>query len=376
MEKNEILVTYGTEYREMAKELLERADLAGMIGDRKKRVGIKPNLVSAVPASEGATTHPEVVEGLLQYLKEHGFREIAIMEGSWVGEKTENAFRVCGYGELAKKYGVELIDTQKEKAVSTDCGGMKLNICQCAFDVDFMINVPVMKGHCQTRITCALKNMKGLIPNGEKRRFHTMGLHRPIAHLGIGVRQDFILVDGICGDLSFEDGGNPTVMNRLFAAADPVLCDAYVCKLMGYKTKEVAYIGMAEKLGVGCGDLSRACISEGNRPGGMEPAKMPDKERVMKLREVTEEVDSCSACYGYLIPALDMLEKEGLLKDFPEKICIGQGFRGKSGVLGVGNCTKGFQHSLKGCPPTELEMYEFLKGYLGEEKRSTNDKEV
>lgn len=376
MEKNEILVTYGTEYREMAKELLERADLAGMIGDRKKRVGIKPNLVSAVPASEGATTHPEVVEGLLQYLKEHGFREIAIMEGSWVGEKTENAFRVCGYGELAKKYGVELIDTQNEKAVSTDCGGMKLNICQCAFDVDFMINVPVMKGHCQTRITCALKNMKGLIPNGEKRRFHTMGLHRPIAHLGIGVRQDFILVDGICGDLSFEDGGNPTVMNRLFAAADPVLCDAYVCKLMGYKTEEVAYIGMAEKLGVGCGDLNRAFISEGNRPGGMEPAKMPDKERVMKLREVTEEVDSCSACYGYLIPALDMLEKEGLLKDFPEKICIGQGFRGKSGVLGVGNCTKGFQHSLKGCPPTELEMYEFLKGYLGEEKRSTNDKEV
>ena len=33
--------------------------------------------------------------------------------------------------------------------------------------VDFLINVPVMKGHCQTKITCALKNMKGLIPNSE-----------------------------------------------------------------------------------------------------------------------------------------------------------------------------------------------------------------
>ena len=364
MEKDEILVIYGTEYREMTKALLERADLAGMIGDRKKRVGIKPNLVSAVSASEGATTHPEVVEGLLQYLKGHGFGEIAIMEGSWVGERTENAFQVCGYKDLAKEYGVELIDTQKEKAVSTDCGGMKLNICRCAFDVDFMINVPVMKGHCQTRITCALKNMKGLIPNGEKRRFHTLGLHRPIAHLGVGIRQDFILVDSICGDLSFEDGGNPTVMNRLFAAADPVLCDAYVCKLMGYETKEVPYIGMAGKLGVGCADLGRACIREENRTGETAHTKMPDKERVMKLREVTEEVDSCSACYGYLIPALDMLEKEGLLKDFPEKVCIGQGFRGKSGVLGVGNCTKDFQYSLKGCPPTEMEMYEFLKGYL------------
>lgn len=72
------------------------------------------------------------------------------------------------------------------------CGDMELQICECAKKVDFMINVPVMKGHCQTKITCALKNMKGLLPNKEKRHFHAMGLHRPIAHLGLGIHQDFI----------------------------------------------------------------------------------------------------------------------------------------------------------------------------------------
>ena len=56
-----------------------------------------------------------------------------------------------------------------------------------------------------------------------------------------------------------------------------------------------------------------------------------------------------------------MLEQDGLLKDFKEKICIGQGYRGKSGNLGVGNCTKAFTHSLKGCPPTEIEMYDFFE---------------
>lgn len=361
MEKNEILVIYGKEYKKMTMELLKEADLAGRIGSREKRIGIKPNLVSPVPASEGATTHPEVVEGLLQYLKEQGFGNIVIMEGSWVGEKTEHAFRACGYRELAARCGVELVDAQKEKAQAVDCAGMELHICKCAFDVDYMINVPVMKGHCQTRITCALKNMKGLIPNGEKRRFHSLGLHKPIAHLAMGIRQDFILVDSICGDLNFEDGGNPTVMNRIFAAADPVLCDAYVCQVMHYKTEEVPYIGLAEKLGAGSADLAGAVIRELNVSDGSMGA--PDKERVMKLRELTQEVDSCSACYGYLLPALDMLEKEGLLRDFPEKICIGQGFRGKSGTLGIGNCTKNFRHSLPGCPPTEKEMYEFLKAY-------------
>lgn len=362
MKKNEILVIYGTEYREMTKELLKAADLAGQIGDQKKRIGIKPNLVSPVLASEGATTHPEVVEGLIEYLREHGFENLAIMEGSWVGDRTEDAFEVCGYRELAGRCGVELIDAQKERSVTVDCGGMELHICECARKVDFMINVPVMKGHCQTHITCALKNMKGLLPNTEKRRFHAEGLHRPIAHLAKGIRQDFILVDSICGDLDFEDGGNPTVMNRLFAAADPVLCDAYVCQLLHYRTEEVPYIGLAEELGAGSANLQRAKILELNAP--VCEGAMPDRKRVMKLKELAEEVESCSACYGYLIPALDMLDREGLLKDFPEKICIGQGYRGKTGNLGIGNCTRGFAHSLKGCPPTEQEIYEFLKDYL------------
>ena len=349
---------------EMTGRLLEEADLAGMIGDRGKRIGIKPNLVSPSPASEGATTHAEVVEGLIRYLQGYGFRNLAIMEGSWVGDRTENAFQVCGYRELAARCKVELIDAQKEKSVTKDCGGMELRICRCAEDVDFMINVPVLKGHCQTRITCALKNMKGLLPNGEKRRFHAMGLHKPIAHLALGIRQDFILVDNICGDLNFEDGGNPTEMNRLLAAADPVLCDAYVCKFLNYKTEDVPYIGMAEALGAGSKDLGHAVIRELNTPE--EEAVLPELGKVMKLAELTEEVESCSACYGYLIPALDMLEKEGLLKDLKEKVCIGQGFRGKTGLLGVGRCTAEFARHLDGCPPTEQEMYGFLKEYIME----------
>lgn len=361
MKKNEILVIYGENYQEMARQLLEEADLAAQIGDRGKRIGIKPNLVSPVLPSDGATTHPEVVEGLLCYLQENGFRNIAVMEGSWVGARTEEAFQVCGYRELARKYGVELIDAQKERPVTVDCAGMELHICACALEVDFMINVPVMKGHCQTRITCALKNMKGLLPNAEKRRFHSRGLHGPIGHLAAGIRQDFILVDSICGDLTFEDGGNPTVMNRLFAACDPVLCDAYVCQLLQYRTEEVPYIGIAESLGMGCADLTKADIRE---IGSSDRSyTLPDKERVLRLSEAVEDVDSCSACYGYLIPALDRLDQEGLLADFPEKICIGQGYKGKTGVLGVGNCTKDFACSLKGCPPTETEIYEFLKAY-------------
>ncbi|MBS4968702.1 MAG: DUF362 domain-containing protein [Lachnospiraceae bacterium] len=362
MKSNELLMIYGTEYKEMAKQLLEAADLAGRIPDAGSRIGLKPNLVSPSEASWGATTHPEIVAGTIEYLKEHGFENLVILEGSWVGDKTAEAFEVCGYDRLVREYGVEFIDTQKDSFHTKDCAGMELEICDSVESLDFLINLPVLKGHCQTKITCALKNMKGLIPNREKRHFHGMGLHRPIAHLNVGIRQDFILVDNICGDLDFEDGGNPVVMNRLIAAVDPVLCDAYVCRMLNYETEEVPYLRMAEELGVGNADLSRLEIRALNEPE--QETVVPGERKIVELQDAVEEVESCSACYGYLIPALDRLKQEGLLEQLDTRIAIGQGYQQKTGHLGIGRCTSCFEHSLKGCPPTEEQMYEFLKDYI------------
>jgi hypothetical protein len=230
-------------------------------------------------------------------------------------------------------------------------------------DIDFLINVPVLKGHCQTKITCALKNMKGLIPNSEKRRFHTMGLHKPIAHLGVGIHQDFIVVDHICGDLDFEDGGNPVVRNCVMVACDPVLVDAYVCRLLHYQPEDVPYVRMAEQLGVGCADLSCAEIISCGAQQEQEEA-LPANRKVVEVQDAVEEVDSCSACYAYLIPALDRLKQEGMFDKLDTRICIGQGYRGKTGTLGVGYCTSGFENFVEGCPPTEEQIYKFLKEYL------------
>lgn len=360
----------------MAKKLADRAGLAAMIPSKETLIGIKPNLLGQVLAEEGGTTHPEVVEGLIEYLQEQGFHNLVMLEGSWIGDATEEAIKYCGYDRISEKYQVPFWDMQKDKGVEVDCDGLTLNICERARKIEFLINVPVLKGHCQTKITCALKNMKGLIPNSEKRRFHRLGLHDPIGHLAVGIHQDFILVDSICGDLTFEDGGNPVEQNRLIAATDPVLCDAYGCSLLGIPVEQVPYITTAAKLGAGCCDARKAEVStlwerqdekgiyylEGDF--GQEVSAEGGFRHVMKLAEMAEEVDSCSACYGYLIPALHMLEQDGLLDKLDEKICIGQGHRGKCGELGVGNCTRKFKHSLEGCPPTENQMYDFLKAYI------------
>lgn len=357
MRKNEIYRSYGTDYKEMTKRLLERSDLRSLLPDISSRIAIKPNLATPTPADFGGTTHPEVVAGIIEYLQELGCENIVIAEGSWVGDVTSDAFDYCGYYALRDRYHVELIDTQKEPGVPVACGDESVSVCACVRDWDFLINVPVLKGHCQTNITCALKNMKGLIPNAEKRRFHRDGLHRPIALLNSVIRQDFIVIDHICGDLNFEEGGNPVTRNCVMTAIDPVLTDAYVCSLLHYETEDVPYIGMAEDLSCGSADLStlELITCEG------DPVEDLPENTLLDAHYAVDEVESCSACYGVLIPVLEKLRGEGLLDKLPCPISIGQGHRGKTGKLGVGNCTAGFDISIPGCPPKEEDLYRELK---------------
>ena len=129
MNKNEIIQIQGMEYKEMTKQLLNECALATLIPSKVSLIGIKPNLVAPVPAEFGGTTHPEVVAGIIEYLQENGFTNLQIMEGSWVGDKTEESFEVCGYRMLSEQYGVPLIDAQKEKSMPVQCGDMELQIC-------------------------------------------------------------------------------------------------------------------------------------------------------------------------------------------------------------------------------------------------------
>lgn len=378
IKKNEIWKIYGHDYKSMTITLLEQTNLSAIIGDNEKRIGIKPNLVSPSTADWGATTHPEIVAGIIEYLHNNEFMDITILESSWVGDKTSEAMEVCGYNALCDTYGIPFVDIQTDGHHTVDASGIQMEICDAIEQIDFLINVPVLKGHCQTKITCALKNMKGLVPSVEKRHFHKLGLHEPIAHLNAAVRQDFIVVDHICGDLDFEDGGNPVIRNCVMAAMDPVLVDSYVCKLLHYTADDVPYIRLAEKLGVGSADLTSLTvrdISPENSDGTMaEDPELPRSRKVVAVMDAVQEVESCSACYGYLIPALDQLREEGLLEELlavlPDKICIGQGYRGQTGKIGVGNCTKDFEFNIKGCPPVESQIYEGLKKLLAESRKN------
>ena len=90
---------FGTNAHAMTRALMESAGAACKIPSGAS-VALKPNLVVAASPETGATTHAGVLSGAIEYLRDHGFRDISIIEGSWVGDDTRHAaLSLHGHGE-------------------------------------------------------------------------------------------------------------------------------------------------------------------------------------------------------------------------------------------------------------------------------------
>ena len=322
-------------------------------------VSIKPNLVVARPAAGGATTHPEIIEGIIIFLKDNGFKKINIIESSWVGDSTKSAYKNCGYEELSRKHNIPLFDLKSDSSRKLTYGEYAIEICDEALKTDFLINVPVLKGHSQTYMTCCMKNLKGCIPDKEKRRFHSLGIHKPVAALNALLKTGYCVVDGICGDLSFEEGGNPVTADRIIAGQNPLLVDSYCAQLIGYDPDDIEYLTYGRKMGIGEFYGKNTEIRElnsQNKPG----CETKSSRIAERYSGVISEDAACSACYSSLIHALYRLGGKTGIKG---KIHIGQGFRGKRDVpgFGVGDCTRGFSDNVAGCPPKATDIINALK---------------
>ncbi|MCR5346987.1 MAG: DUF362 domain-containing protein [Fretibacterium sp.] len=346
---------YGQDAHAMTQALLEASDAIKLVPPGGS-VALKPNLVIAGDPESGATTHAGVLSGAVEYFRKHGVKDISIIEGSWVGDETMRAMRRAGYDAVCERYSVPFFDLKKDRTREIDTAAGPVSVCCRALDAGLLVNLPVLKGHCQTVMTCALKNLKGCLPDREKRRFHSMGLTRPIAALGAAMKPRLTLVDSLCGDLDFEEGGNPVRTNRMYLGTDAVQLDAYGCRLMGLSLDRVPYIALAEQYGGGSTQIREEDIVSLNEPDADSVSSPRPSGTVANLTRRVRQDRACSACFAALVRALHATGRGGR-----QDIFIGQGWRGKKiSGLGVGNCCRGASRCVPGCPPAAVDIAEEL----------------
>jgi len=247
--------------REDAKRQI--VQLLALLGYTPKRtdVLIKPNVVAPVPAERGVITDPVVVAGIVEFLLDHRCR-IVIAESSSVAQRTASVLQMTGYVELARRYGVELLDLEEAPRIKRNWEYGVIALPEIAYTHSY-INVAKMKTHIGTRVSLGLKNQKGLVSHADKRRFHLQhDLDRAIFELSKVVSPELTIIDGIIALEGDGPGGagTPVDMQVLLAGSDIVQTDSVALQLMGFRPGEVEHVPVCaaiETVGVPLSDVQR-----------------------------------------------------------------------------------------------------------------------
>ncbi len=361
-----VFIIYGNRVESMVRQLLEKTCAVDQLRP-DSRVMIKPNLLVSRQNWVGVNTDPRVIEALVKSLKDRGIHRITIGDGSGMGYNAGKAFDYCGYREMASRYGLNLVDLERDEFVKKPVpieGPFKtLEIARTVLECDFLINVPLMKAHNETLVTCSLKNLKGSMSRSMKTAFHGVNLHEAIAQLNSVLIPHLIIVDGLRGDLHSESGHDPVVMDRMILGTNPVEVDSFVADTLGYKPRDIRHIAYSADAGLGTCDLEKIMIQSLNRPSEIKRFSPPAHYSKRFPCSISVE-GACCSCTGNFIFALERLNEKGVLSE-RLSFLIGQNAkipeRKKTFTIAVGQCASkqvAADLCIDECPPNTSSIYQ------------------
>lgn len=225
-----------------------------------RKVVIKPNLCYYLDCTTGQTTEPQFVSALVDLLREEisGNVDIAVVESDASAMRCKYAFRMLGFEKLASEKKVRVVNLSEDESESIDvpCNGKNYSffVPKTIRDADLRINIAKIKYTVDPiKLTCALKNIYGCNPYPKKYKYHK-DLGNVIVALNKAMKFELCLIDN-----KIASGIQPRRLGLVMASRDPVAIDAVAAKIAGLNPYRIAYLGLAEREGVG----KRAYIQRG-----------------------------------------------------------------------------------------------------------------
>ena len=215
---------------------------------------IKPNLTNSSPPP--VTTSVEAAEAVCIYCRAHTKAEIAIGEGCGTG-RTPEVFAALGYTDMAKKYGLELIDfNEADTIILQNDNAFQLkhfHMPRIAQDA-FIISLPVLKDHSFTKTTIAMKNMFGIAPgkfyagSWNKAKLHSPSTDKSVVDICSYKKPDLSVVDASVALKGMHLAGKHKNIGLILAGFNPVAVDTVASELLGHNPKKLPYLTLANGL--------------------------------------------------------------------------------------------------------------------------------
>ncbi len=299
---------------------------------------LKPNLLYGKAPEKAVTTHPSIVKGMIQIVREVGGIPF-IGDSPSIGSLMRAAEK-AGIKKVADENKCPLMEFNKP--IFPPKGGGKffkqLEIDQRVLEADVVINLPKWKTHGMMLLTLGVKNLFGCIPGPRKALWHLKaGEDRKLfAQMLIDLYQiiqpSLTILDGIVGMEGNGPGsGDPIQLSLILASRDPLSLDQVVCDLLriprkSLMTNQVAFEeGMGsdgievvgerlEEINIPHFKLPAPCSPDWDLPGFLQKAL----KNALTSKPVVEEkvCNACNRCIDICPPrALDRNER-GLVFDY------------------------------------------------------------
>jgi uncharacterized protein (DUF362 family) len=347
--------------KQMIREIANQT-MGGMQNIVRKgdKVLIKINTVIPVPANEGFTTDPRMLEALIELVQEQQPAKIQIGERCAMGANTKQAMDVCGITVVAERTGAELcpfdhvpFDMYKiDRPVSFN----EFPVPRPVRDADVYIGLPKMKVHVHTTFTGCLKLQFGNLPDYDWMvRCHRDDIYQKIVNLTRAANPKWFVMDSLyaCqGNGPFSAYRDDLIkdFNTICGGSDGVAVDTVCEALMDWDEPGTnvpsTVLGAAEGLGTNNLDeieLAGAPLDQVKRrfrrQNNVLQGKFPNVNVVMG--------STCEAgCRAIVRMQLDQALADGTLAKLDKPVHIFNGLQFEEikpvegEVLLVGDCAK------------------------------------
>ena len=243
------------------------ADLVALIGAglrelgvsrqqvRGKRVLLKPNLVETTLGSGHINTNPAMVVAAAEVFRRLDAAEVFVAEGQGHRRDSWLVLDESGMGRALKEASLRFVDLNHDDVEAmTNLGHWtklkQLYLPKTLLSADMVVSMPKLKTHHWAGVTCAMKNLFGVMPGivygWPKNVLHFSGIPNSILDINATVRPSLAIVDGIVGmDGDGPIMGNPKPVGVVVMGTNFPAVDATCVRLMDLNPLGVEYLALA-----------------------------------------------------------------------------------------------------------------------------------
>ncbi len=211
--------------------------------DPGAKIVLKPNCNANMNALTGNTTDLRVVCSVIRLLKEHGYTDITLAEGTNSGfyRNRIGVMQRLKLDAAADYYGIKLKDLNYDKGVAV-CfkDGVMALVSETCLEADCFINLPKLKTHFETGMSVCLKNLMGCLVGQENKKKTHLDLAANILLLNSALAPHLHIVDSLIAMEGLgPTRGTPKMTDLLLVGNDPYLLDLVSAKVAGFDWKSL-----------------------------------------------------------------------------------------------------------------------------------------